>query len=652
MNTTSGATEMWQSHIIICGINNLSMRITELALKAGLEVVVVDDESDRRAEQQIRRLGVTVIHEDSRSIEALEQASIYTASAVIANESSDLHNLEIMLVANQLVEGIRVVTNFFNEDDSIRKQIEGIVPNARVLSLAETSAPSFVDACVPSSIIKLLNIGGEEFAVTEAYAEEQAELAHWLDEIVPIATFKALPRTAKSKEINRPKIEDWTVLPEYHHEVKTGDRVVVAGQLDKLKHTSGVNIREKDIENARETLYQSDSLDLKMKKQKRRRLTKLRRLPSTIKAVFQDFDEPMRRVLITVLILIIASSIFLRFFFNAEAYKDLNGNTLRWDFIEAFYFTVTLVTTTGFGDYNFLYQNESLKMFGVFMMFFGAVTMAILYAYVTNYVISQRLNQALGRQNIRYMSDHIILCGLGSVGLKVLEGLISRNQQVVVVERFPDNPFVPQARRMGVQVIFADARLKETLRSLNIGQASCIAAMTNDDFVNLELALNAQRLHQEFSKDSHKGLKIVLRLFDTKLAEKIRRNFGISHVRSAASLAAPHFIGAAFNYEVLGTFYVKEELFGITEVLVRNMHNITIGELYQKTKMRVLAHLPKTLIINAKNSELPLLARPEYELKNLSPNTKFKDDFCLCEGDRVYLVGTYDQMLKVRQLNG
>jgi Trk K+ transport system NAD-binding subunit len=113
----------WQNHIIICGVNNLSVRITELALKAGLQVVVVDDEGERRTEQQIRRLGVQVIHEDSRSIEALEQAGIYTASALIANESTDLHNIEIMLIANQLVDNLRIVTNFFNDDDNIRKQM-------------------------------------------------------------------------------------------------------------------------------------------------------------------------------------------------------------------------------------------------------------------------------------------------------------------------------------------------------------------------------------------------------------------------------------------------------------------------------------------------------------------------------------------------
>ena len=61
-------------------------------------------------------------------------------------------------------------------------------------------------------------------------------------------------------------------------------------------------------------------------------------------------------------------------------------------------------------------------------------------------------------------------------------------------------------------------------------------ALTSDDLVNLEFALAARRLQPE--------LRVVLRIFDPRLAERLDRGIELDLTRSVSALAAPAFSAA------------------------------------------------------------------------------------------------------------
>ena len=79
-------------------------------------------------------------------------------------------------------------------------------------------------------------------------------------------------------------------------------------------------------------------------------------------------------------------------------------------FVDALYFVVTIITTVGFGDYNFQNASPFLKLYGVMLMLCGAAILATLFSIITDLVLSTRFRDVLARGCSR-LQDHIIEAG-------------------------------------------------------------------------------------------------------------------------------------------------------------------------------------------------------------------------------------------------
>ena len=133
--------------------------------------------------------------------------------------------------------------------------------------------------------------------------------------------------------------------------------------------------------------------------------------------------------------------------------------------------------------------------------------------------------------------NHIVVCGLGKVGYRVIRWLVQLGEPVVGIELDEHNRFLPEIRGWQVPVLVADARLAETLRRAGVAKASAIVPCADDDLANLDIALQARRLQP--------NIKVVLRLFDERLAENVEHGFDIHTAFSCSALAAPAFAAAA-----------------------------------------------------------------------------------------------------------
>jgi voltage-gated potassium channel Kch len=139
------------------------------------------------------------------------------------------------------------------------------------------------------------------------------------------------------------------------------------------------------------------------------------------------------------------------------------------------------------------------------------------------------------------MHNHVILIGLGSVGLRVLETLVAEGQQVVVLDRDENNRYLGNARALDVSVIIADATTPGALMSANLLSARAVAVLTGRDLTNIETSLAVDESLGELRDQ----VPVVLRVFDRQLAQTIETSFGFRNVRSTSALAAPWFVGAA-----------------------------------------------------------------------------------------------------------
>ena len=183
-------------------------------------------------------------------------------------------------------------------------------------------------------------------------------------------------------------------------------------------------------------------------------------------------------------------------------------------------------------------------------------------------------------------SDHIIICGLGKVGYRVAQELLKLNQEIVAIENNPEGRFVEKAKTLGIPVIIANARRSENLVKAGIERASAVIPCTDDELTNLDIALDARELNPD--------AKIVMRMFDPELAQRVEKGFGIHTALSTSALAAPIFAAASMRLNVKSSFYFGDTLLNVCEFIIAPQAQIagwSVQQLQQELDLSVIGML-------------------------------------------------------------
>ena len=202
---------------------------------------------------------------------------------------------------------------------------------------------------------------------------------------------------------------------------------------------------------------------------------------------------------------------------------------------------------------------------------------------ITAIVVGARLTGSV-RRAPRPASGHIIVVGLGNVGTAVTGQLHDLGFDVVCVDNNPDAPGIPIARQLGLPVVIGDAFREQTLRAAHLDTCLALVSVTSLDIVNLETALTARALRDD--------LRIVLRLTDDDLAERLEKTTGNTISRSVPYLAAPAFATAMLEHQVLRTIDVGRHVLLIAEIRVADQAGLAgslISGTEQDGQARVLA---------------------------------------------------------------
>jgi Trk K+ transport system NAD-binding subunit len=200
---------------------------------------------------------------------------------------------------------------------------------------------------------------------------------------------------------------------------------------------------------------------------------------------------------------------------------------------------------------------------------------------ITAIVVGARLTGSV-RRAPRPPGGHVIVVGLGNVGTSVTGQLHDLGFDVVCVDNNPGAAGIPMARQLGLPVVIGDAFREETLRAANLETCLALVSVTSSDIVNLETTLTARALRDD--------LRIVLRLTDDDLAERMQKTTGNIISRSVPYLAAPAFAAAMLEHQVLRTIAVGRHVLLIADVRAGpGLAGTVIADTEQDGQARVLA---------------------------------------------------------------
>jgi voltage-gated potassium channel Kch len=574
-------------HVIVCGLQGVGLRAVEQFHLSGTLVVVIDDDADPRFWRTLNDWGVPHVRRHAHRGEGFEEAGLGRAASVVCVEVDEIHTLETALRIKEIRPDLPLVVQLANP--SVAQALERVSGPGSVLDVASLAAPSFVEACLgrPSHAIEL---AGFDFAVVQL-AVEASEHAH--------DTFRGHFGHLAPVAIMPSGDGPMAMCPGRDHPLHGGDRVAVLGTLDDLRDT-GIS-----------TTQQVD--------RPTRSVGLARRIRLQVGIALEEGNRALAVVATALFGLIVVATIVLHVAFRP------GGSQGHLGFLSSLYFTVETVATVGYGDYTFSHQSPWLQAGGIVLIVSGVALVSTAFALFTNILVSRRIERSLGRRRVPGMVDHVIVIGLGAVGISVVRGLVAEDHAVVVIERDADNRYLGQARALGVPVVIADATQSQTHRMVNIADAKAVAILTSADLTNIETGLSVRESLGERWDD----VPVVLRVFDRELAQMMERSFGFRHVRSTSALAAPWFVGAALGLEVLSTFYVDQQPFlvaGLTVAPNGGLHGLAMQDLSSRTR-----------VIALNRAADGVLEHPPRR------GTVFAG------GDTAFLLGPYEELLRVLQ---
>jgi Trk K+ transport system NAD-binding subunit len=504
-------------HYIVCGGNALAHRlVAELTEHYDVPVVAVVPDRSRDHGPRIARLpGVAAVLEyGTVTGEALGAAGAATARGIALVDGDDQQNIHAALGAEERNPGIRIVLRMFNQ--RLGEHIERLLPNCAALSGSATAAPAFANGVLgrPNTV----EVDGRYLYIAHDQDITGSRLCLVADRIdrQDLTRLRLLPdgagRAAEFIALARRLGDNGPVDPAAAPPAPEDHGGLAA--LQAL--TAEPPLRVPWTARLRWTLL--DAL---------RYVTGAR----------------MRLVLGTALVAVALSTVILW-----TANRDAG-----WSVYLALLDLAGAAQPDDPG-----HGGTGQRIAQVVITFCGITFMPLATAIVVEALASGR--PGLPRGPGAGVSGHVVVVGLGNVGTRVAALVHATGVPVVCVERDPQARGIAAVRTLGIPVLVGDAPLESQLRRARIHRARALAAVTSDDAVNLEAALEARAVQPH--------VRIVVRLFDDDFAHHVYATLGNVASRSVSYLSAPAFAAALMGREVLGTLSVYRHVLLIAELAV------------------------------------------------------------------------------------
>ncbi len=306
-------------------------------------------------------------------------------------------------------------------------------------------------------------------------------------------------------------------------------------------------------------------------------------------------------------------------------YMTLEGFNLN----DAFYMTVITLSTVGFNEVQPL--SDAGQLFTSFYIIGNLAIFAYLISTITTYIFEGELNQALNiylmGQEVKKLKNHVIVCGYGRNGSRVIEELSKSNRSFIIVDK-DESIFDSMPDKYRYITIIGDATLDEILLEAGVDRASSIITTLPNDAENVFITLT--------SKELNKSIRVISRATDEKTEKKLYRA-GASNVIMPDALGGVHManiITKPFVIELLSILNGMTE----TEYLLEQISYDNLKPEYRDRPIKELGIREKTgmSILGFKDPDKGMLFNP-------GPHMKITED------DVIILLGYKSDVIKFRK---
>lgn len=465
---------------------------------------------DVTLEERVRRAGGRFVHAPAYDYEALRSAGVGEAALLMLIGPDDRENLQLALKARDINPGIRLVLRQFNR--ALGRKIEQNVPNCTAISPAAHAAATYAACAIDA---------GCTYAVQ--FPDVDGPLLHF--SVRSAGDFAAIGLTVAQAERRlhaRVVAFGDGSAPSPERRIREGDRVAVCGKSTQLRDAHAESARPESLT--------------------------LRRFSANLGGVRRSLG----RIEPALLRLFAAGAAV---YFLAALYF---AHALRTNYLTGMYFTTQTMATVGFGDITPLQRHAGgFALFvTILVVMLGVCVTGVFIATIVAALDRSRETALKGLRRI-HRNGHVVVCGAGNVGSRVVDYLQQMGEQVVVLEAHPSSLIVEMARDRRIDLLTGDATSDETLAFCDLRAARSFVATTDSDAANLEAALGA--------RVQNSNLPTVMRILDPVFAGSIGRNFTLTSTFSPSLLTAPLIAdlarvpGARGRVTIFGTTFVLED---------------------------------------------------------------------------------------------
>ncbi|AEF97199.1 potassium channel family protein [Methanotorris igneus] len=237
--------------------------------------------------------------------------------------------------------------------------------------------------------------------------------------------------------------------------------------------------------------------------------------------------ETSRKIVYTIIL------VFLLIFSYSFAIMKIEG----LPFLDALYFSIITITTTGYGDYTpTTYEGRILT---IIYLFFGIGIVMYLFGIIAQFIIEGEFKNLVRMRKmenrIKELKDHYIICGFGRIGRIVANKFKKEKIPFIVIDINKEILKEELNKDPNFNFIVGDARKDETLKKAKIEKAKGLITTLPTDADNVFITLSAKGLNPK--------IKVVAKADEEEAIKKLKR-------AGADKVVSPYMIGGLRLAEV------------------------------------------------------------------------------------------------------